>query len=322
MARKRVGTRGFGGRKRSRGAARRLIAAFEHPWVLGGAAVVAGVCGVFYYGPLLAVAGIVIWGGIVRSDALAGTNRRARRYVSATILIVLLGLMGRLRIIIAAHNQKAAYETIAGIVSGITPKLPDSPAPRPTATPIPEKEPKAVLKATAAGHSSAPAQPGATPADSLKPDVTLSLVGTLQPAVILHNNSSAVAFNIKWGVEIWDTASAAEQVQNPLPFPIQTYDWIKPSAYGGPMDVFSRFLGQLKNGDVVEGTAFVDCPYCKRGHTYLVYIVWGSGGWYSEWTRGNGGPAVPSRFSAALLQRYFQFIGSIPIGKRLAIYPN
>jgi hypothetical protein len=57
-----------------------------------------------------------------------------------------------------------------------------------------------------------------------------------------------------------------------------------------------RWQSQVKLGDRLVGSAFVDCPECSKGHTYLVSITYGQGGWFVELKSDKtkkGGPATP-----------------------------
>jgi ABC-type multidrug transport system fused ATPase/permease subunit len=192
--------------------------------------------------------------------------------------------------------------------------LPVDRGPKPEAPP---KRPKVHVMPPVASALSKSVE--ARPTD--KPEVVLSLVHTASPAVSLHNVSNAVANNIKWGIILWNTTHPDPSF-TPLQIPIQMFDWIKPGQYGGPEDVFSRVSSQLQPGDRLVGCAFVDCPDCIKGHSYLVEIVWGQGGWYSEWASGNGNPVYPINWSVEGKEGYFAQIEATPLAYRVAITPQ
>lgn len=71
---------------------------------------------------------------------------------------------------------------------------------------------------------------------------------------------------------------------DPLPIPIQTFDWIRAHGAGGPEGLFEspQVASLLKSGNRLFGSAFVDCPECSIGRTYIIYIVFGESGWFAE----------------------------------------
>jgi hypothetical protein len=146
-----------------------------------------------------------------------------------------------------------------------------------------------------------------------KPDVFLRLVYPRAPALILINHSSAVARDIKYAVAVWnmDLPNRAD----PLPIPISTFDWIRPFNESGPSSIFgSPSVAQLlRPGDRLFGYIFISCPDSTRDRGFIVYIVWGEGGWFSEDKRGNSseGLDVPREFSSiASRTEYFRSLES------------
>jgi hypothetical protein len=86
----------------------------------------------------------------------------------------------------------------------------------------------------------------------------------------------------------------------PLPILTPNFDFLRPHMSSGPEAIFSqsKIQGWVKEGDRLFGSAIVVCPECIRGHTFLVYIVFGHGGWYWELkTENNGNLIVPSKLS-------------------------
>jgi len=77
----------------------------------------------------------------------------------------------------------------------------------------------------------------------------------------------------------------------------------------------------LKPGDRLFGSASVNCAACLRGRTYIVYIVWDQGGWFSEIKNEKSGIVfVPKKISKEGREKYFDFlIALIPEGSMLPI---
>src|SRR6266446_1456558 len=114
------------------------------------------------------------------------------------------------------------------------------------------------------------------------PEVTLRFVYPKSPALVIMNPSNSVARDTKWMVTLWNMDLPDRD--DPLPIPSSTFDWIKPHDEGGPQNLFGSPLVAplLKPGNRLFGCSIVDCPGCSKGKTYIVYIVWGEGGWFSE----------------------------------------
>jgi hypothetical protein len=110
---------------------------------------------------------------------------------------------------------------------------------------------------------------------------------------------------------------------DPLPIPVQTFDWLKGHDEGGPQGLFnSPFVSPLlKDGNRLFGSASVDCPACTRGRTYIVYIVWGQGGWFSEVEKETSGHFLaPPNFLKDSREQYFKALdAATPVNKRVAI---
>jgi hypothetical protein len=153
------------------------------------------------------------------------------------------------------------------------------------------------------------------------PDVTLRFVSLESPLVVLVNSSPVVARNIKWGVVLWKWDAPAGS--NPLQIPIASFDWIKSQGEGGPEDIFSRVASQLKSGDILYGSAFVDCPECPKGHSYFVHITYGRGGWFSEIMSDKaGGPYTPVNSTKEGMAAFFAAIDRVPQSERIPITPQ
>jgi pimeloyl-ACP methyl ester carboxylesterase len=141
----------------------------------------------------------------------------------------------------------------------------------------------------------------------VKSDVTMRFIYARSPALVLVNPSEKMAENIKWAVEVWNMDLPGRN--DPLPIPVQTFDFIRPHNEGGAQSIFSASItaGLVKPGNRLFGSASVDCPDCVQGHTYIVYIVWGEGGWFSEVPDEKLGRLItPRDFSAVTRAEYFK----------------
>ena len=169
--------------------------------------------------------------------------------------------------------------------------------------------------------NSKPAQAGAT---RQTPDVALRFVYPKSPALILVNQSSVVARDIKWMVALWNLDLPDRN--DPLPIPVSTFDWIRPHDEGGPQNLFDGPLVAplLKAGNRLLGSASVACPECARGRTYVVSIRWGEDGWFSEVESETSGKVlIPPNFLEPSRIEYFKGLevmvptqSRTPIGER------
>ena len=144
------------------------------------------------------------------------------------------------------------------------------------------------------------------------PEVTLSFVESREPCIQLHNMSSVVAENIKWALVIFDVDTPGRH--DPLPIPASGLEFLAAKSSSMPIALFSRpqITPLIKPGDVIFGSASVNCPRCSRGSTFWVYIKIGSGGWYSEVksvTNGNTVSLSPTPYLAESVQ---DLINTIP----------
>jgi hypothetical protein len=114
------------------------------------------------------------------------------------------------------------------------------------------------------------------------PDVALRFVHPKSPALVLVNQSAVLARDIQWFVLLWNMDLPDRD--NPLPIPISEFRFLRPHEPSGPLNLFGSqgVPPLLKPGDQLLGSVGVICPECARGRTYIVYIVWGEGGWFSE----------------------------------------
>lgn len=153
------------------------------------------------------------------------------------------------------------------------------------------------------------------------PDVTLRFVHLKGPGLQLKNQSDVVARDIKYSVVLWNL-DLPDRL-DPLPIPVSSFDWIKPYAVGGPQNVFFTPLVTplLHPGDRLFGSAAVSCPECGRGHTYVVSIVWGQGGWFAEMPEEKEGVAlIPSRPTKETIGNYVkELLSRAPEHSRITI---
>lgn len=120
--------------------------------------------------------------------------------------------------------------------------------------------------------------------EETQPLVGLKIVGAKGPGVACTNESDVIARDILWEVVIWNRDTLELQ---PLPIPTQKCDWLRPRDESAPFDI-SHWFGQLKPGTHLVGSAIISCPNCITGRTYILSIVVGEGGWFSEVSPGPG----------------------------------
>jgi hypothetical protein len=153
------------------------------------------------------------------------------------------------------------------------------------------------------------------------PDVVIRFVNRQDPLLVVENRSGVVAKEIKWVVALWNTSLADRD--DPLPIPVSSFDWLKGHAESGAQSLFDSQLVKplVKAGDHLLGSAVVMCAACPAGHTYVVSIVMGSGGWYTkdkESTDGN--LLVPSNFHKDVREAFLAGLQSmVPGPKRVLI---
>jgi hypothetical protein len=176
--------------------------------------------------------------------------------------------------------------------------------------------------------SSPPETPTSTTPD--RPDVALRFVDEKRPMVVLFNQSNIVAKTIKWSVALWNMddprvylGERGENLHGPLPIPVQTFDFLRPGAAGGPQVLFDTSLvsPHVKDGQELFGSAFVICPECSRGHTYIVDIVLGVGGWWAEVPANSNGelivPKMSTKDGVVIYKR--EVLGTIPDSAHIQI---
>jgi hypothetical protein len=145
--------------------------------------------------------------------------------------------------------------------------------------------------------------------ETVPPLVALRFVGQKYPALQPINESSVIARDMKYTVALWNMERP--QDLSPLQIPTGTFDWLKPHTEGGPTNIFEHVTSELKDGDRLFGTMGVNCPDCSRGRTYVVYIVWGKGGWVSELKNEQSGGVFVPRNPTTDREAYFKRLEEI-----------
>ncbi len=155
-----------------------------------------------------------------------------------------------------------------------------------------------------------------------RPKVTLRFVHPKGPALELINQSDVLAREIKWMVALWNLDTLSKRT-DPLPIPVQTFDWVRPNQKSGPQALFTAPAVKrlLTPGNRLVGSASVICPDCVRGWTYMVYIKWRDGGWYSEVKdQVSGDLLIPKKGTAEAVLAFFEYdINNIPEKNRIPI---
>ncbi len=153
------------------------------------------------------------------------------------------------------------------------------------------------------------------------PDVALRFIRPQAPVLVIVNPSEVVASQIKWALTLWNMD--LPERNDALPIPIQTFEFIRPHQESGPLDIFGSALiaPLLKPGNRLFGSASVDCPSCARGRTYIVSIIWGSGGWFAEVPDEKDGKVLtPRNLLRETREAYFKELDAkVPTNLRISI---
>jgi hypothetical protein len=152
-------------------------------------------------------------------------------------------------------------------------------------------------------------------------ELRLRFVHTQTPSLLIENPTDSVIRDIKWAVILWNLDMPDRM--DPLPIPVETFDWLRPHTRGGPLSLFGApsVASLVKPGNRLFGSASVICPDCTRGRTYIVFIMVGQGGWYFELeSEVSGNPALPSNMKLEMRELYFRELEALaPADKRVAI---
>jgi hypothetical protein len=149
-----------------------------------------------------------------------------------------------------------------------------------------------------------------------RPEVGLRFVYPKSPALIITNKSPSLARDITWTVALWNM-NHPERVQQ-LPIPVSTLGWVKPDDESGPINLFDdpHVTELLSPGDRLFGMAAVTCVPCRRGRTYVLSMIWGESGWYSE-TEASGEALLPGFQTKEALDGYFRSLEELaPLNSR------
>jgi hypothetical protein len=112
---------------------------------------------------------------------------------------------------------------------------------------------------------------------------------------------------MKWVVALWNTNLPDRN--DPLPIPIGAFDWLRQHTESGPQNLFGApgVSPLLKEGDHLLGSASIACARCKRGRTFVLSIVWGESGWFSEVVGETSGDVlIPRNFLKETREGYFR----------------
>jgi hypothetical protein len=152
-----------------------------------------------------------------------------------------------------------------------------------------------------------------------QPDIFLKLVYPEAPALVIVNPSDAVARDMKYAIELWN--SSLPDGDNPLQIPTGSFDWLKGHTEGGPEKLFTASISSLLTpGDKLYGSASINCPTCVRGRSYIVYIEWGKGGWVAEINDPKGMLVAPAKNTREGRMGFFhQLEQAIPADQRIPI---
>ena len=171
-------------------------------------------------------------------------------------------------------------------------------------------------------HNEGGDKPSSLLAEAIKhrPEVGLRFVYPKSPALIIVNKSPVLARDITWTIALWNMNHPERVQQLPIPS-VSTLGWVKPNDESGPINLFDdpRVTDLIKPGDRLFGMAAVQCVPCARGRTYVVSIVWGESGWYSE-TEASGEALIPGNQDAETLRGYFKGLEEVsPQESRVSI---
>jgi hypothetical protein len=268
--------------------------------------------GEFYFVVVcFATSAIVILYGIVRW-ALAVGWQSHYRVIAVGVLFAVTGILTYEAVVWSRDRHEKASTPEVLLPTGVekalsTPQL----TPEPQVQPQLNEPPKAPTRRHHVPENVAPKSP----------EIGLRFIYPEEPSLVIDNLSELTAKDIKWAVVLWNMDLPDRN--DPLPIPVSTFDWIKGHSSGGPQNLFSTPLiaPLLHEGNRLFGSATVDCPECGVGRTYAVYIVWKSGGWFSEIDKRPAAQLfIPSNFLRETREAYFkQLDAMVPPDRRAPI---
>lgn len=167
--------------------------------------------------------------------------------------------------------------------------------------------------------------------DTSPADVSLRFVYPTAPALLIMNQSDSVAKDIKYVTVVWNmddqrvylNAGQGPDGHDPLPIPVQGFDYLKPHGLGGPLGLFAtpQIIPFIKERQRLFGSVAITCINCAAAKTYIFYDLWGKSGWYYEVPGVKDGRLIiPKRYNKELVRHYFEnTIRNIPDSQRLPI---
>lgn len=153
-----------------------------------------------------------------------------------------------------------------------------------------------------------------------QPDLTLRFLDPKEPTIQVVNPSDGIARTVRYSPALFNI-DAADHNQSLLVIPTGGPDFIRPHSVAGPTVLFAPLAkANLKSGDRIFGTIGLLCPECKQGRTFVVYIVWGEGGWFSELNDvRNGEILTPKGQNYWNIDDVTKFVNSVPAQSKIEI---
>lgn len=136
--------------------------------------------------------------------------------------------------------------------------------------------------------------------------LTVSLVGSTDPNIVVDNQTDNLAEGITWELVMFRTTDQAF-----FSYATQNIGYVKPHSksarYAMQLNTLAQAPGggQIENGQSFIGTLALDCPTCS-GTTLIVSFVWGSGGWFYEIPGGNGRLLLPTDMSKDTISKFIE----------------
>jgi hypothetical protein len=151
-----------------------------------------------------------------------------------------------------------------------------------------------------------------------EPEVTLRFVQQEAPYLQVLNISKTAASNIKWMIAAVDLDNLGKGI---LHIPTTEFDFITSDNNSLPINLFgppTQTSYIVKSGDRIIGSAGINCPACRRGHTFIFFITLGKGGWFAERKDVvNGNVVFPNR--ANQIDDFRELIEATPKAEQIQI---
>jgi hypothetical protein len=158
---------------------------------------------------------------------------------------------------------------------------------------------------------------------AMPPQIAIRFVYPENPSLQILNLSDVTARDIRYGVGMWNM-NKLDKKNTPLPIPSGGVDFLRPRQAGGPLGIFS-VIEPIDQGAELFGSINIQCPDCLSSKTYVVYIVWGQGGWYGQNLEITDGIIIPkgvklSDASSSDMSDFANFlVRSVPEARRAKI---